>query len=573
MALLPRFWVRQLLKLGISIFVLSLLIVFVDFYFNFLPTSFQTRLPLHQSTAVIVDLKVQSCLTVSGCAEPNGWYKIPKNLYLNTKWVRKGFVYVKRVEETELQDDHKVVLDLALAHSTEANGHGIPLYIVKDILGQATSEKEETEASRDAIRAIDDDEAAKHGWTLRDEDSGLWVKQGKYHRSESVTGVDVLFGKDSVDPRPNWSLKPGFLFRDSGKEAFASLTIRRGVENKPSKPVLRVNPSGKFKILQVADLHFSTGEGICRDTFPSDSAGNCLADPRTLDFIKLVLDQETPDFVVMTGDQIFGDTAPDAESALLKAVAPFIEREIPYAMVFGNHDAQGSLSKEDLMSIIATLPFSLSEAGPEDVDGIGNYVLQALSPKNDHPAISFYFLDSHSHVALPKGGSTYDHIKSNQLKFIENTSTKIKELQKDYTHIPLSMAFFHIPIPEYRKTNVNPVVGSHREPVMGPTNDEGTRDVLAKVGVSVVSVGHDHVNDYCMFDKPDREGETGIWLCYGGAVGEGGYAGYGGYVRRLRLFEIDTQSASIKSWKLTREQPELKLDEQTLVSNGHVSNE
>ena len=85
-----------------------------------------------------------------------------------------------------------------------------------------------------------------------------------------------------------------------------------------------------------------TGVRSCKDAI--DAHGNSLpesdADPLTAKFIVQVLDVEKPDLVVLTGDQLHHDI-PDSQSALFKVVAPIIERSIPFAAVFGNHDCEG----------------------------------------------------------------------------------------------------------------------------------------------------------------------------------------------------------------------------------------
>ena len=44
--------------------------------------------------------------------------------------------------------------------------------------------------------------------------------------------------------------------------------------------------------------------------------------------------------MILTGDQLHHNI-PDSQSALFKVVAPIIERSIPFAAVFGNHDSEG----------------------------------------------------------------------------------------------------------------------------------------------------------------------------------------------------------------------------------------
>lgn len=58
-------------------------------------------------------------------------------------------------------------------------------------------------------------------------------------------------------------------------------------------------------------------------------------------------------------------------------------------------------------------------------------------------------------------------------------------------------------------------------------------------------------------------------MCYAGGVGFGGYAGWGGYHRRVRLFEIDTNEARITTWKrLEYGDIEARIDEQIIVDGG-----
>ncbi len=46
----------------------------------------------------------------------------------------------------------------------------------------------------------------KKSWERRP--GGMWVLRDKHNAAgrQAVTGVDVLFGTDAVDPRPQWEL-------------------------------------------------------------------------------------------------------------------------------------------------------------------------------------------------------------------------------------------------------------------------------------------------------------------------------------------------------------------------------
>lgn len=108
-----------------------------------------------------------------------------------------------------------------------------------------------------------------------------------------------------------------------------------------ARAALRVGEDGKSKMVQIPDIHMVTGVGVCKEAI--DARGENLpeseSDSLTIDFIGKILDVEKPDLVILTGDQLHHDI-PDSQTALFKAVAPIIERSIPFATVFGNHDSE-----------------------------------------------------------------------------------------------------------------------------------------------------------------------------------------------------------------------------------------
>lgn len=214
------------------------------------------------------------------------WHRIEKDLYLGSGWVSKAYVHIKRKKEEELTSEDPVIVDIRIGK-----------------LDPATGEKSQ----------------AAEKWESRP--AGLWIKRSlKRHASDSkkaVTAVDILYGADAAEPRPGWELVTnGALHLEAGKDTRdPRITIRRGSPAKHDKPVPKIRKDGKFKIMQVSDLHLSTGLGKCRDAEPPGAnGGRCEADPRTLEFVERVLDEEKPDLVVLSGDQVNGGTAPDIQS-------------------------------------------------------------------------------------------------------------------------------------------------------------------------------------------------------------------------------------------------------------------
>lgn len=516
---------RSLTRLIVYILVVFALVSVTFTYLRIQQSSIPLNHNLHnQDGYIITNLEIRTCSLFGNehCQPSGNWYKIAKPLNFNhdgkkSSKLRQQYLFVEKVPLTEAGDlETEVVTNLQISE--------------------------------------DDDER----WHFDR------VKYLKEQAEEYIYNIDVLFGVDAVDPRPNWELLPSPLLGIAG-EVPVYITINHSPHNIVERPKLSVDAGVRYKILQVADLHFSTDEGVCRDQYPEVS--DCKADKRTLKFVETVLDIEKPDLVVMTGDQVFGDDSFDSVTTMLTVVNPFIKRKIPYAIMFGNHDDEGSLTREELMTLVESLPYSLAQSGPPKIDGFGNYVFSVKDKTDQSDLLTFYVLDSHKYSPNPKTNPGYDWIKENQLLFVERQHEAILKTHKNH----LSFGLFHIPLPEYRNTNNQPLIGTYKEGITAPRYNTYARDVLAKIGVSIVSVGHDHCNDYCLLDSNEEKGDK-LWLCYGGGSGEGGYGGYGGTTRRLRIFEVDTSEATVKTYKRLETSPNEIFDEQTLVQNKQVVN-
>ena len=145
----------------------------------------------------------------------------------------------------------------------------------------------------------------------------------------------------------------------------------------PKAHPLHFSRDGRFKILQIADLHFSVNRGKCRDTVISPCVNS---DNMTNTLLAHVLDEEKPDFVVFTGDQLNGQgTSWDPKSVLAKFATTVTDRGIPWSAVFGNHDEENGDVKDEQLKMMQALPYSLLERGPRDIHGVGNYVLEVKS--------------------------------------------------------------------------------------------------------------------------------------------------------------------------------------------------
>ncbi|KIW20354.1 hypothetical protein PV08_00929 [Exophiala spinifera] len=475
------------------------------------------------------------------------WHRIEKELYLHTSQ-QSAWLYVALANEDDLAAEDLLLVDIAIG---EAPPHP----------------------------------SSDRSWESRP--GGIWVLRSKFSGKidNVVTEVDVLFGIDAIDPRPQWTLMRSPLELDVQPNvpvARLSLLHGRAKRRPDDRAGLRVREDGRFRIVQISDTHMVTGVGVCSDAI--DAHGKDLpegeADPLTVDFIEKILDIEKPDLVILAGDQLHHDIS-DSQSALFKVVAPMIVRSIPFAAVFGNHDCEGThaLTRTAQMAILQKLPFSLCESGPQEVDGVGNFYLQILAAAPSQcPLSTLYFLDSHGQIPSKTIHPDYHPITESQIDWFTNVSQARRRDREENTNslYHLSLAFLHIPVPEFGDPRLNIRNGHRREPTEGPSFNSHFYDALVKEGISALGCGHDHVNDFCaLLPQSPQDGNItprpGPWLCYGGGSGFGGYCSYGKerFHRRMRIWEIDTTTGSLKTWKRVEYVVD-RVDELVLVENGVV---
>lgn len=263
--------------------------------------------------------------------------------------------------------------------------------------------------------------------------------------------------------------------------------------------MLRFRPDGTFTIVQFTDTHFKNGE-------PEDN--------QTSELMHAVLAAEQPDLVMFTGDVIDGGHCSDPAASWRRALAPVVAHELPWAAVFGNHDDEGTMDRAQLMAVQQTIPGCLSQPGPDDCFGVGNYVLPVASAQSDRTAAHLYCVDSNAYAPTGIGG--YGWIRRDQIAWYLAAAAGLRAQNGDVA-LP-ALAFLHIPLPEYNEVwDRHPCVGVKYEPICSPRVNTGFFAALHEAGdVTGVFVGHDHINDF--------SGELyGIRLSYGRGTGYNTY--------------------------------------------------
>ncbi len=307
--------------------------------------------------------------------------------------------------------------------------------------------------------------------------------------------------------------------------------ITRKGEQQIMKNALQFGSDRRFKIVQFTDIHWHNGEE---------------PDRQSAALIARVAKTESPDLIVLTGDILAGGGCDDAAESLRQVVQSVEACGVPWAAVFGNHDDEGTADRHELMAIMLESPLSLTQPGPAEIPGVGNYVLSLQSFKENVPAAVLYFIDSGSYAQTDIGG--YDWIRREQIAWYLQESARITAGAGN----PLpALAFFHIPIPEYDEVwDFHTCYGVKYENVCAPQVNTGFFAAMHEAGdVMGTFVGHEHINDFW--------GDLhGIRLCYGRASGYNTY-GREGFPRGARVIVLQEGERQFETW--------LHLDDGTVV--------
>jgi hypothetical protein len=283
------------------------------------------------------------------------------------------------------------------------------------------------------------------------------------------------------------------------------------------KHTLRFDENGEFRVLVFGDVQ----------------SGPPAPQKRTLQAMETIVTREDPDLVLFAGDNSLSCGTQTVLRNYLKAMTGYLEEnQIPWAHVYGNHDDEGALSREKQQVVYEEFPYCMSQAGPEDIKGVGNYVIPVYSSDESRtdPIFSVWGMDSGGYVT-DKGlagrqavlnrtmyqghsGSSYAYMPFTQIRWYYNTS---EEIEAYAGHQVPGMMFFHIPLQEFYEIWLNQeqtgTEGTKQDPVCaGPLNSGMFTAMVERDDIKAVVCGHDHINDYA--------GEfCGIQLCYASNIG------------------------------------------------------
>lgn len=260
---------------------------------------------------------------------------------------------------------------------------------------------------------------------------------------------------------------------------------------------LNFKENGLFKIAQFTDVHYAHGNP------KSDTA---------LLVIRRVLETETPDFVIFTGDIVTSRPVKEGWDALTKLV---IDRKIPFAVTLGNHDDEQGVTRHELEKIITGYPYNCNYPTGDLLNGVMNNVIPIYGSEKETQVKSLiYCFDSGAYSTI-KGVEGYGWITTDIIDWYKKQSLQFTRLN-NFQPLP-ALAFFHIPLPEYGlafNDENNKRVGIRKEDECSPGLNTGMFIAMREMrDVMGIFTGHDHVNDY-------------VVDYYGIALGYGRFSGW-----------------------------------------------
>lgn len=303
---------------------------------------------------------------------------------------------------------------------------------------------------------------------------------------------------------------------------------------------LQFDENGEFKILQIADI---------QEKYPLKSI--------TKKLIREAIEVENPDLIVLTGDNInstAGKKKSTAKSTINSVMSIFEDYGIPVAIVFGNHDTEGDVSRQTQMEWYEKFDCFIGCAGEDfNNDTCGTYYVPLYSSADANDMIfNLWMIDSGADNT-ENDLEGYAATTKAQIEWYKETC---EQLEKENGKKVPSFMFQHIVVPEIFDALVKVpegtegaveycgefyvlpenAVGKLGETPGSPYYNNGQFDAILQCGdVIGMFFGHDHLNAYDVEYK-------GVMLCCTPSTGFVSYNGIDNGVRTITLYEDDLEN-------------------------------
>ena len=286
----------------------------------------------------------------------------------------------------------------------------------------------------------------------------------------------------------------------------------------------------------------------------------------------------------MNGDLITGENTflENSTDYIDEIVAPFVQRNLPWASTYGNHDSAFNLSRENILyreRLYGNCRTTRMLITP--TSGVSNYYVPIYPYRSGSvPLLILWFFDS-------RGGWLHQQLDASsdmigQPNWVDQTvvdwfKKTSGEFSQRYGRTIPSLAFVHIPTNASQALQTEAGVDPHYQPginddyilaqqaqgwcadcsnkpdcIYGGQDEPFMEAITSTPGMIALFSGHDHGDTWCY--KWDRllpgmtvEG-NGINLCFGQHSGYGGYGTWTRGSRQVLVTESLLSNFEIETW-------------------------
>ena len=276
--------------------------------------------------------------------------------------------------------------------------------------------------------------------------------------------------------------------------------------------------SAEYKILHLTDIHLG------------GSLFSRRKDLLALQACYSLIAHTHPDLVIVTGDLCFPMGVMSLSfnnSAPVHQFAAFMRNVgIPWAFTYGNHDTESlaTMKEEELTEVYKSLSYKTSATllypyVQPSVTGRNNQLIE-IRNRDGSLNTALFLLDSNAYTG--EGFNTYDYIHDDQVDWYES---QVLRLQNEEGRQISSLAFFHIPLIQYRTAYELYLAGSEEVTYHFGENNEAFlhtfscssydsslfERMVALGSTTGTFCGHDHYNNASITYR-------GIRLTYGMSI-------------------------------------------------------
>lgn len=191
--------------------------------------------------------------------------------------------------------------------------------------------------------------------------------------------------------------------------------------------VLKFDKNGEFVIFNLCDM---------QDNYPMHKTTKAFV----TDMIKIY----KPDIVVLGGDNTVA-AKEDKADAIKEICDMFVENKTYFTLVFGNHDDEQGVSREELFAMYQQFggEYCLAYDAVPELSGVGTHNLTVKSSDGSKIAYNLYMFDSNTYTYNAEGERLgYDAVREDQIDWYKNTAAELKAANGGET--VYAMSFQHI---------------------------------------------------------------------------------------------------------------------------------